>query len=150
MPANESDHYIDRIIQAAQADGEFDRLRGTGQPLTHLDSDPLNHLLDAQGFTPHWLELDHEIRQKIEIAEQLVRRTYEWVMQTWNGGGVDRRFAQDEWRKARHIFAERINEINQLIKTFNLELPEAMRHLQKFPLKKDEELARLGLRIHLA
>ena len=141
-PFNIEDH-----IRKAQEDGEFDRLRGAGKPLTHLDTDPFEHLVQEQGFKPHWLELDREIRAKIEIARQSVRRACEWVIDVWSSGGADRHFAQEEWRKAQHIFADRIAEINQLIKTFNLELPEAMRHLQKFPLKKDEELQRMPLTI---
>ena len=39
--------------------------------------------------------------------------------------------------QALHTFDQRLAEINQLIKTFNLELPEALRHTQKFPLKRD-------------
>ena len=140
LPFDIEDH-----IQQAQESGQFDNLRGAGQPLTHLDTDPFEHLMQAQGFTPHWLELDHEIRAKIEIARQAVRRTYEWVMQTWSSGSVDRRYAQDEWRTAQHIFDRRLSEINRLIQTFNLELPEALRHLQKFPLKPADELNRLGL-----
>ena len=137
---------VEDQIQKARDDGEFDNLRGKGKPFIHLDSDVLEHLLKEQGFQPAWLAREREIRQKIEVAEQAIRRTYEWVMQAWSVGGLDRRFAQEEWRKAQRIFAERLNEINQLIKTFNLELPEVMRHLQKFPLKQDEELKRLGLR----
>ena len=139
-PFNVEDH-----IRKAQQDGEFEQLRGKGKPLAHLDSDPFEHLLKEQGFTPQWLARDREIRQKVEIAEQAIRRTYEWVMQTWSSGSVDRRYALEEWRNAQRIFAERLDEINQLIRTFNLELPEAVRHLQKFPLKPDEELQRLGL-----
>ncbi len=136
---------IEEHIQKAQESGEFDHLRGKGKPFTHLDSDPFEHLTQEQGVTPRWLEKEHEIRAKIEVARQAVARTYEWVLQTWGSGSVERRFAHDEWRKAQHIFAQRLNEINALIRTFNLELPEPLRHLQHFPLKLDEELTRLGL-----
>ena len=139
-PFNVEDH-----IQKAQEDGEFENLRGKGQPFTHLDSDVLDHLVKEQGFAPHFVELDHEIRARSEIARQSVRRTYEWVMQTWSGGSVDRRYAHDEWHKALRIFDQRIVEINKLIQTFNLELPEPLRHLQRFPLKREEELQKLGL-----
>ncbi|HZY46140.1 MAG TPA: DUF1992 domain-containing protein, partial [Anaerolineae bacterium] len=97
---------IDEQIQKAQQAGEFDRLRGKGKPFTHLDSDPLRHLLDAQGFTPHWLEADHEIQRKIELAEQAIKRTYEWVMELWSSGSADRHFAREEWRRALKIFDE--------------------------------------------
>jgi len=143
-PFNIEDH-----IQKAQQDGEFDNLRGQGRPFTHLDTDVFDHLVKEQGFRPHWVELDAEIRAKTEIARQAVKRTYEWVMQAWSGGSVDRHYAQDEWHKAQRIFSQRLAEINKLISTFNLELPEALRHLQKFPLKRDEELKRLGLVIKL-
>ncbi len=134
---------IDEQIEKAREDGAFDDLRGKGKPLTHLDTDPLKHVLQAQGFTARWIELDHEIRQKTEVAEQAVKRTYQWVRQTRAGGSADRQFAQEEWHKARRIFQDRIAEINKLIRTFNLQVPPTVG--QKFLLKEEEELRRLGL-----
>ena len=136
---------IEEHIQKAQEAGEFDQLRGKGKPFTHLDTDPFEHLTQEQGVTPRWLDKEHEIRAKIEVAQQAVTRTYEWVMQTWGSGSVERRFARDEWHKAQRIFAQRLDEINQLIRALNLELPEPLRYLQRFPLKLNEELTRLGL-----
>ncbi len=136
---------VEDQIQKAQQDGQFDNLRGRGKPLAHLDADAFEQLVKEQGFRPHFVELDAEIRARIEVARQAVRRTYEWVMQARAGGSVDRHYAQDEWRKALSIFDQRLAEINQLIQTFNLELPEPLRHLQRFPLKREEELQKLGL-----
>jgi hypothetical protein len=138
---------IEDQIQKAQQDGKFDNLRGQGKPFSHLDTDALEQLVREQGFRPHFVELDAEIRAKTEIARQAVRRTYEWVRQAQGGDGVDRYAAraQDEWRQALTIFDQRLAEINQLIQTFNLELPEPLRHRQKFPLKRDEELLKMGV-----
>ena len=136
---------IEDQIQKAQQDGKFDKLRGQGKPFTHLDTNALEQLVKEQGFRPHFVELDAEIRARIEIAQQAVRRTYEWVMQARGGGSVDRHYAQVEWRKALHIFDQRLAEINELIQTFNLELPEPLRQSQKFPLKRNEELQKMGL-----
>ena len=136
---------VEDQIQKAQQDGQFDNLRGRGKPLTHLETDAFEQLVKEQGFRPHFVELDAEIRARIEVARQAVRRTYEWVMQARASGSVDRHYAQDEWRKALSIFDQRLAEINQLIQTFNLELPEPLRHLQRFPLKREEELQKLGL-----
>jgi hypothetical protein len=140
---------IEDQIQKAQQDGKFNNLRGQGKPFSHLDTDALEQLVQEQGFRPHFMELEAEIRAKTEIARQAVRRTYEWVMQARGGGGVDRHYAQDEWRKALRTFDERLAEINKLIKTFNLELPEPLRHTQKYPLKRDEELRKMGLTMKL-
>ncbi len=137
---------IEDIIKKAQQNGEFDQLRGKGKPFTHLDSDPLKHLLGDQGFTPHWLEIDREIQQKIELAEQSIKRTYEWVMELWGSGSADRHYAREEWKRALHIFDDRIAEINAQIKSFNLELPEAMRHRQRFSIKREEEFKKLGVK----
>ena len=136
---------VEDQIQKAQQGGQFDNLRGQGKPFTHLDTDALEQLVKEQGFRPHFVELDAEIRAKTEIARQAIRRTYEWVVQARGSGSVDRRYARDEWHTALHTFEQRLAEINQLIKSFNLELPEALRHLQKFPLKRDEELQKMGL-----
>ena len=143
MDSRDFDDHIDEKIKRAQAEGAFDNLPGKGKPMTHLDGDPMHTTLKAQGFGPQWAERDHEIRQKIEIAEQAVRRTYEWVMQSWGGGSADRHFAQDEWRKARRIFRDRLDEINRLIRLYNLEVPPTIG--QKFLLNEENELRRLGL-----
>ena len=147
MNPHDLDDFIDRRIKQAQEEGTFENLPGKGKPLTHLDSDPLNSVLKAQGFTTRWIDLDHDIRQKTEIAEQAVKRTYEWIMQTWSAGSADRGFAQEEWRKARRIFRQRLDEINQLIKSYNLQVPSTIG--QKFSLKEEEELRRLGLTIEM-
>ena len=140
---------IEDQIKKAQQDGQFDKLRGEGKPFTHLNTDIFDHLVREQGFRPHFAELDAEIRAKTEIARQAVRRTYEWVMQAREGGSLDRRYAQDEWNRALHTFEQRLKEINTLIQTFNLELPEPLRQSQKFPLKSDEVLQQLGVTLKL-
>lgn len=136
---------VEEQIQQAKEAGQFDQLRGKGKPFTHLDTDPFEHLVQEQGVAPHWLDLEHEIRAKIEIARQALKRTYEWVQGAWQSGSVDRSYAQAEWRKAQHTFSQRLDEINKLIRSLNLELPEPLRHLQRFPLKTDDELTHLGL-----
>jgi len=143
MSPADFDKAVDEQIKKAREEGRFDGLPGAGKPFSHLATDPLNHVLQAQGFRARWVELDHEIRQKTEIAEQAVKRTYEWVMQTWAGGSADRQFVQGEWRRARRIFRERMDEINALIRTYNLQVPPQVG--QKFPLKEEEEMQRLGL-----
>jgi len=140
---------VEDQIQKALQDGKFNNLRGQGQPFTHLGTDALEQLVKEQGFRPHFVELDTEIRAKTEIARRTVRRTYEWVMQARGGGSLDRQYAQNEWDKALRSLDQRLEEINQLIQTFNLELPEPLRHLQKFPLKCEEELQRLGAPLKL-
>ena len=143
MDSRNFDDHIDEQIKRAQAEGAFDNLPGKGKPMRHLDSDPMHTTLQAQGFGTQWVERDHEIRQKIEIAEQAVRRTYEWVMQSWGGGSADHHFAQDEWHKARRIFRDRLDEINRLIRLYNIEVPPTIG--QKFLLREQDELQRLGL-----
>jgi len=140
---------VEDQIQKAIQDGKFGNLRGQGKPFTHLGTDAFEQLVKEQGFRPHYVELDAEILAKAEIARQAVRRTYEWVRQARGGGSLDRQYAQDEWDKALRSFEQRIEEINKLIQTFNLELPEPLRHLQKFPLKREEELQRLGVMLKL-
>jgi len=143
MTSGKFEDAVDRQIRQAQEEGSFDNLSGKGKPFKHLDTDPLTGVLQAQGFTSRWVELDHDIRQKTEIAEQAVKRTYEWVMQTLAGGSADLEFAQDEWCRARRIFRERIEEINKLIRSYNLQAPPSIG--QKFILEEEEELKRLGL-----
>ena len=145
MESHEWESYVDRQIRLAQEEGKFDHLPGQGKPFTHLNGDPLEQVLRAQGFVPRWVELDREIRDKVEIAEQAVRRTYEWVMQTWSSGSADRRYAESEWLEAQRVFAKRLDEINQLVRILNLELAPVLRHLQRSTFKVEDQLQRLGL-----
>jgi DnaJ family protein C protein 28 len=149
METHDWENYVERQIREAQEQGQFDNLPGKGKPFTHLDTDPLDQVLKSQGFTPRWLELDRQVREKIEIAEQSIRRTYQWAMQTRSSDSANRQFAEGEWREAQRVFAERLDEINQLIKVLNLELPPPVRHLQRIPLKMDEQLQRMGLPLQL-
>lgn len=145
MESHEWESYVDRQIRLAQEEGKFDHLPGQGKPFTHLNSDPLEQALRAQGFVPRWVELDREIRDKIEIADQAVRRTYEWVMQTWSSGSADRHYAESEWLEAQRVLGKRLDEVNRLIRILNLELDPAVRHLQRSTLKVEDQLQRLDL-----
>lgn len=140
-----SDDWVEKQIKRAQEAGTFKDLKGKGKPLTHLDSDPLDQVLQAQGFKSRWADMEEEIREKIVTAEQAIRRSYVWALDLYqqSSSSADRMLAHEEWRKARELFRERVDEINKLIRTFNLVLPSQLAHLQRFPLKEAEELKRL-------
>ena len=61
----------------------------------------------------------------------------------WAAAHVDRASARAEWRKARRIFRERLEEINGLIRLYNLQVPPTVG--QRFILTEADELKRLGL-----
>ena len=146
MESRDWENHIERAIKNAMDEGKFDNLPGKGKPFTHLDSDPLAQVVEAQGFAPRWVELDREIRQRLEAAEQATKRTFAWAAQTWkSGGAADRQFAEQEWLEAQRVLGNQLDEINQLVKLLNLELPPAVRHLQRVPLKVQDQLGRLGL-----
>jgi hypothetical protein len=58
---------IEDKIREAQAEGAFDNLPGHGKPFAKVDDELAGddwmalHLLRANGFLPHWLELRKEI-----------------------------------------------------------------------------------------
>jgi hypothetical protein len=138
-----SDDWLEKQIKKAQEAGAFDNLKGKGKPMTHLNTDPLDEVLKAQGFKSRWAELEDEIRQKIAAAERAIQRSHTWALDRLSGGSADRMLAHDEWRKARELFRERVDEINRLIRTFNLVLPSQLMHLQRFPLNEQDTLRRL-------
>jgi DnaJ family protein C protein 28 len=76
-PQNEAERQalVERRIQQAMANGDFDHLPGKGKPLA-LNSNPYLEpgqelafgLLKNNGFAPDWIERDKEIRRELEGA----------------------------------------------------------------------------------
>lgn len=114
----------ERKIEEAMADGAFEDLAGSGQPLS-LDDDPFvdpslrmaHRLLKNNGFAPAWI-LDGK---EIEDAIQGVRA--EW----------ERAFSEQERDRAQ----AKIGELNRRIAAFNLKAPSPLFH--KLPVKLTRE-----------
>jgi hypothetical protein len=111
---------IDQHIAEAQRAGLFDNLSGSGKPL-NLDDDSMvpeedriaHRMLKNAGLAPAWIELQKEIREQQASLER-------WVAQ-----------AQQRWPKSgpleqaqiRQEHSQKVNTLNKLITTYNLNAP---------------------------
>lgn len=66
---------IGEILREYEKTGGMDNLPGTGKPLPaeYFSGDLLQHfqrIANEQGYKPHWLKLQHEIRDQILAAQE--------------------------------------------------------------------------------
>ena len=67
--------FIGDMLKSDTSNGEMDNLKGAGKPLSkeYLSGDTFQHfqrIAKDAGYKPHWLKLQHEIRDEIiEIAK---------------------------------------------------------------------------------
>lgn len=123
------DRVIDRIIQAAIARGEFDNLRGKGQPLNLKENPHVGRdwqlafsMLEQHGFALPWMEDHKEIEERLAAARNGLRRSWEWRQARLSENRADR-LAEDEWHKAVRRFSETAAALNVRIKAYNLAIP---------------------------
>ena len=75
---------VEDLILSSMANGDFQNLKGAGQPLKQDCSNPyiddtekrINDLLKAQGFTPPWIMKASEIRECISDIRSKLRLEY--------------------------------------------------------------------------
>jgi hypothetical protein len=111
--------WAEERIQAAMQAGDFDSLAGKGEPV-NIDVDPLTppeerlarHVMQNAGVKPAWVELADDIQAQTEDARAELVRTAESLPP----GDAGRERAFDR-------FDRRVEEINLLIKHYNLMVP---------------------------
>jgi DnaJ family protein C protein 28 len=131
---------IDRLIQEAMENGEFDNLPGKGKPLVFDDNPYLEpgqelafDLLKKNNFAPEWIERDKEIRRELEEARGHL--TIAWQQRQGN------RANEAKWQAAMRRFEESLNKLNRKIDDLNLMVPVIS--LQRSRLRLADELQHL-------
>lgn len=116
---------IERIIQQAMADGQFDNLPGEGEPFSLEDfpfEDPASatahHMLKEQGFSLPWIALGKEIDANLVEATRRLTQRHAWIAQ--RGVALAESGA---WHRVEREFREQIAAINREIERFNLSAP---------------------------
>jgi DnaJ family protein C protein 28 len=147
--------WIDQQIREAQERGEFDNLPGKGKPLD-LASNPYAQdqelsfkILKDAGYAPEWIELDKEIRTRLEKARTTLARRWEWHQarlgelegQPGRRAETERERARAGWQKAVSGFEQEIAAINQEIAGLNLKVPSP--RFQRTKVDAARELQRL-------
>ena len=116
---------IDGIIRQAIQEGIFDDLPGKGKPL-NLDQNPhqdpewrvAHHLLKSGGFSLPWIELMGEINENLQQARKSLARSW-----AWQQGVHGDNSSQEQWQSSISLFEERVQAINDQIRTYNISVP---------------------------
>jgi DnaJ family protein C protein 28 len=111
--------WVEERIQNAMHAGEFDSLPGRGRPM-EIKDDPLappeerlsRHIMQNAGVKPAWVELADEIQKEIEAAQSALARAADQI----HPGDL-------AWARAVERFERQVDEVNQLIKRYNLMVP---------------------------
>ena len=128
---------IDRLIRESMERGEFDDLPGSGEPID-LTENPyekpelrsVHRLLRNAGFAPPWIEEQKNIEDQFQKAYAVLSRAKQLYCPTPKD--VDSR----DWRRAIKEFRERVDELNQRIRIYNLKAPSASVHRQLIDVDK--------------
>jgi DnaJ family protein C protein 28 len=116
---------IEEIIRQAMQEGKFDDLPGKGKPL-NLDQNPhqdpewrvAHHLLKSSGFSLPWIELLGEINENLQQARESLARSWAWL-KSEHGSQLN----SVEWQASIEQFGQRVQAINEQVRTYNLEVP---------------------------
>ena len=149
---------VERQIVEAQERGEFDDLPGKGKPLDLTENpfaDPdwrvAYKMLQDNGFTLDWIELDKEIRAELEACREQLPQSKRWCEQSmaqlehWESRQAEeeRIRVQSIWERAMEAFADQVAQINKKIELLNLKVPLA--NLQRPKISVDDERLRLDV-----
>ena len=139
---------IEEHIRRAMEEGKFDNLPGKGKPLRlednpHADPDwrLAHHVLRENGFTLPWIESLREIETQLDEARTGILRAWDGRQAAATDAGTPASQVESEWRRAVAHFHQRIEAINKLIASYNLEVP--LDRFQKRRLNAAREIARL-------
>jgi DnaJ family protein C protein 28 len=138
---------IEEIIRQAMEEGEFDDLPGKGKPL-QLDQNPhqdpewraAHNMLKSGGFSLPWIESLGEIEVQIQDAHTGLARSWEWYQAELADGNASNQ-AENEWKRSMVSFREKVTEINNEIRSYNLQVPNDRFQLR--PLNADREIDRI-------
>lgn len=146
---------IEDAIRRAFQQGDFEDLRGTGQPLgdTHSDyyageHDLANRVLGALEMPPEFITMRREIEREVDEARRALRsaaRRRERLLAQLNRAAIGEivtlhREAWDSWYQAVETFYEQARAINRKVEIFNLKNP--IPNLFYPPLRIEEEIER--------
>jgi hypothetical protein len=120
---------IEQQIQRARREGKFDNLEGQGKPIKLNDNpyeDPdkkiANHVLKSNGFAPLWIQLSKSIDSRLKKARSDLHRQWDWY-QNKRQANRNLDWTESEWQKYLDRFRAEINDINGLITSYNVQVP---------------------------
>jgi hypothetical protein len=133
---------IDRMIRESMERGEFENLKGTGEPID-LSENPFeapevrtaHRLLRNAGFAPAWIEERKDIDASFQRARETLRRACKLYRRPGDKQDHD-------WQRAQKEFRECVEALNQRIRIYNLKAPATTFHRKI--IDADRELSDLA------
>lgn len=139
------------IIDEQAALIDIDKLPGKGKPLNLArnpyadEADEMAHsLIKNAGFTLPWIEDGRRIDDQLAAARARLARARDETFQLRDAQiCAGHQWVEGSWQAALREFRQSVENLNRQIRDYNLKAPNV--NLHKFPIRVDEELARLGV-----
>ena len=134
---NRLESLTEKKLREAIEGGEFDDLPGKGEPIDLRENpfeDPdlrtVHRLLRNAGFAPAWIEERKDIDAEFEASRTILSRA--WTL--FGKGGKTP--ADSEWERSKKEFREKVAELNQRVRIYNLKTPAAVFHRSHIDAEK--------------
>jgi DnaJ family protein C protein 28 len=138
---NRLESLAEKMLREAIENGEFDDLPGKGEPLDLKENpfeDPdlrvVHRLLRNAGFAPAWIEERKDIDAEFEAARTKLSRA--WAL----FGKSENAPSDHEWERSVQEFREKVAELNQRTRVYNLKAPAAVFHRRHIDADKIIEM----------
>jgi DnaJ homolog subfamily C member 28 len=126
---NRRESLTEKMLREAIEKGEFDNLPGKGEPIDLRENpfeDPdlraVHRLLRNAGFAPAFIEERKSIDAELEAARAKLARAW----RLFGTGGKAQ--SEGDWARNVNEFREKIAELNQRVRVYNLKAPGAVFH----------------------
>ena len=136
---------VEEHLRKAIEEGKFDNLPGKGKPLRieeNPNADPewelAYHLIKESGFSLPWIVTIREIEIDIEKNRQELLRAWKWRILYLSADVPDEK-ASAEWVRSLEAFKDKLPALNQRIRDYNLQVPNARFQRPILNLEQDVE-----------
>ena len=126
---NRLESLTEKRLREAIENGEFDDLPGKGEPIDLRENpfeDPdlrtVHRLLRNAGFAPAWIEERKDIDAEFETSRTKLSRAWELF------GNAGKAPSDAEWERSVREFREKVAELNQRVRIYNLKAPATVFH----------------------
>jgi hypothetical protein len=120
------------MLEEAQNEGQFNNLRGTGQPLkfedeTHIPPElrMAHRLLKEHDLVPEWIMLKQEIETaRVKLRDRIERGWQSYQRALAAADRFDQRQeAETNWRQSQGRYQQAADKLNSEILRYNLKVP---------------------------
>jgi hypothetical protein len=116
------------------------RLNLNNNPYAEPGQEVAEKLLEDNDFTLPWIEKGQRIERELTVARKALKRTWDWTLIA-RERGEEHTFIKTEWATAQRKFREKVEEINKIIRDYNLEIPNI--HFERMIINIERDIERV-------